>query len=169
MVFTRAHGDKGIDESLHTWSIIALRSPITVFTLNADLKTASGLNARKLRPAWLTADLALLDANIASHTWLIYLHLNERREATTYIKYVFTFDRFQAVTVTKWERRAGGEDMHLWLLLGRHHGADSHSILLSLSQCMLLFKDMCVVLMASWLLPQSRVRNVKSTVSRMRP
>lgn len=104
MVFTRAHGDKGIDESLHTWSIIALRSPITVFTLNADLKTASGLNARKLRPAWLTADLALLDANIVSHTWLIYLHSNERREATTYIKHVFTFDRFQAVTATKWGR-----------------------------------------------------------------
>lgn len=129
----------------------------------------SGLNARKLRPAWLTADLALLDANIVSHTWLIYLHSNKRREATTYIKHVFTFDRFQAVTATKWGRRAGGEDMHLWLLLGRHHGADSHSISLSLSQSMLLFKDMCVVLMASWLLPQSRVRNVKSTVSRMRP
>lgn len=43
MVFTCACGDKKIDNSLHTWYIIALWVLITVFTLNADLKTAAVL------------------------------------------------------------------------------------------------------------------------------
>lgn len=97
-------------------------------------QNCSGFNARKRRPPWLRTDLALLDANILWQTRLIYLDSSERREVTTYIQDVFTFD-------TEWGKRSGGVDMHLWLFgRGWHHGVDRDSILLSLYKCMLLVK-----------------------------
>lgn len=99
-------------------------------------QNCSGFNARKLRPPWLMADLAPLDANVLWQTRLIYLDSSERREVTTYIQCLHLWHRVREAI--------GGVDMHLWLFgRGWHHKVDRDSILLSLNRCMLLFKLVC--------------------------
>lgn len=98
IVFTCACEDKGIDTA-HVINNSSLVSDYCVYFKRWP-QNCSGFNARKLRPPWLMADLALLGANILWQTRLIYLDSSERREVTTYIQDVFTFD-------TEWGKWSG--------------------------------------------------------------
>lgn len=54
----------------------------------------------KMRPLWLVALFALLNANITLKIWLVHLISSDGRRAATDIKPVFTLHWYQAATAT---------------------------------------------------------------------